>query len=572
MSRQRRFSRDHLVFTAILLAGFAALFYGWQVFWFLTDDAFIAFRYISNSIDGLGYVWNPPPFKPVEGYTSFLWVFVLDGVWRLTGIEPPESSNLLALAFSLGTLTLSALMMWKVCSGERLRSWRNLFVALLVLFMVFNRTFLAWSSSGLETGMFTFFFVSWVFVLLCVPQTGPRLVLAGFASAFLTLTRPDGLLFCAALMGIVVVEILRAANPRDGLRCALAALLPLFLVVIHIAWRKSFYGEWLPNTYYAKVSGVSPATGLLYFASFTLEYALWIPLGVLAWLLAAKSEPLLRALPSVAKPAGFLDWIKRDGVPIAVTGAVLGHFVYYTVIVGGDHFEYRVYNHLIPFSFLGLVWMLSKIDARPAVSTTVAVSLLLFSIPIPWTHWMLTRNLDTRELTYRMSYPVTPAMPGPVKWYGRMFDSAQRSLINQHICMRHQEHKTFHLTYLAKLPTRALGSQISGEENPVVALASVGIPSWVLPNVAVIDVFGLNDYVIARTPLPDNAPRLMAHSRYPPFGYVESFRPNIRLEDGRTRIYERSTPLTSEDIARIEQSWIERIGSLEPFVPEDKRL
>lgn len=54
------------------------LFYGWKLFWFMTDDAYIAFRYVSNSMLGLGYVWNPPPFHPVEGYTSFLWVAILD--------------------------------------------------------------------------------------------------------------------------------------------------------------------------------------------------------------------------------------------------------------------------------------------------------------------------------------------------------------------------------------------------------------------------------------------------------------------------------------------------------------
>jgi len=67
-----------------------AAYCGWRTFWFLTDDAYIAFRYVSNSSLGLGYVWNPPPFRPVEGYTSFLWVVLLDIVWRITGFEPPS--------------------------------------------------------------------------------------------------------------------------------------------------------------------------------------------------------------------------------------------------------------------------------------------------------------------------------------------------------------------------------------------------------------------------------------------------------------------------------------------------
>ena len=57
---------------ALLLAALLALCGGWYLLWFLSDDAFIAFRYVGNRQLGHGYVWNAPPFLPVEGYTSFL--------------------------------------------------------------------------------------------------------------------------------------------------------------------------------------------------------------------------------------------------------------------------------------------------------------------------------------------------------------------------------------------------------------------------------------------------------------------------------------------------------------------
>ena len=84
------------------------LYFGWRLFWFLTDDAYIAFRYVSNSILGYGYVWNAPPFLPVEGYTSFLWVVILDGTWRVFGVEPPEAANWISLIFALLTLALAS--------------------------------------------------------------------------------------------------------------------------------------------------------------------------------------------------------------------------------------------------------------------------------------------------------------------------------------------------------------------------------------------------------------------------------------------------------------------------------
>ena len=60
---------------------------GWQITtsWFVCDDAFIAFRYARNLADGHGLVFNRG--ERVEGFTDFLWVLELAGLWRL-GVRP----------------------------------------------------------------------------------------------------------------------------------------------------------------------------------------------------------------------------------------------------------------------------------------------------------------------------------------------------------------------------------------------------------------------------------------------------------------------------------------------------
>ena len=45
--------RHKWAYLGILLGAAIGLYLGWKVFWFLTDDAFIAFRYVSNSQSGL---------------------------------------------------------------------------------------------------------------------------------------------------------------------------------------------------------------------------------------------------------------------------------------------------------------------------------------------------------------------------------------------------------------------------------------------------------------------------------------------------------------------------------------
>ena len=145
---------------------------------------------------GYGYVWNTPPFKPVEGYTSFLWVVLLDVVWRVTGLEPPAAANGIALVFAGGTVLLIAGMVLRLRLAPALERYRLVFLALVLLGTLTNRTFLAWTSSGLETAMHNFWLTAWVFVALCFRPGSRRwlTVLAGLA-VLLELTRPTACCF-----------------------------------------------------------------------------------------------------------------------------------------------------------------------------------------------------------------------------------------------------------------------------------------------------------------------------------------------------------------------------------------
>ena len=79
-----------------------------------------------------------------------------------------------------------------------------------------------------------------------------------------------------------------------------------------------------------------------------------------------------------------------------------------------------------------------------------------------------------------------------------------------------------------------------------------------------MDFHGLNDFVIARTPVPEDQVRVMAHTRRPPPGYIQSFRPNvIRAESGiTTRV--RKKPLTADEIYALERSWWKKYGKMDP--------
>ncbi|MEZ4319256.1 MAG: hypothetical protein R3F61_17215 [Myxococcota bacterium] len=517
-----------------LFVGLASvgLFAGWWAFWFLCDDAFIAFRYVSNSQLGYGYTWNAPPFRPVEGYSSFLWVFLLDWIWTLTGVEPPEAANPLALGFAFVQLGLIVALVDRL-PLTRLEPYRNAVLGVVLLGTLTNRTFLAWTSSGLETAMFDAFVLAWLLAGLPprartegAPPVGNVTALALCAS-LLELSRPDGLLYCVATVPIAFI----ARRPRE--------LWPLAIAAIHEGWRLWTYGAPLPNTYYAKVAEPWPLMGSAYLASFLLEYGFWLllPLAV------AAAVHAVRNAPSPRDPTAWL--------PAAVVGTLAFHFAYYTFWIGGDHFEYRVYAWAVPLVWIGAFRALDALRWRPSRAFGMLAVVWLVGLPLPWTLWIQTRDIEVRHQRGMPTYQVDKHFPLPLRPLSMAFDALQGYTIGHFAGMRSQTHKIYLNYQRSRFPTREEGSKIRGG-NPVMAHTSVGWPAWSLPHVAIIDEYGLNDAVIARNREPRRRSRLMAHERKPPAGYVGCFLPDIRFDKQGQLLPRPTRQLTDDDIVRCE--------------------
>jgi len=548
--------KTNIVIASILTAAAVGLFLGWKQFWFLTDDAFIAFRYASNSLLGHGYTWNPPPFKPVEGYTSFLWVVIVEYVWRIFGVIPPKSANVISLIFSYLTLLLTAFMVMKMKLSEKLSPFRLIILILILAGILSNRTFLAWTSSGLETAMFNFLMLSWIAIAIFYKKYDSHWrILLTSAAALVYLSRPDGMLIVLGTLAILAASFLASWKQRQINARWFYSLSPILIVPAHLLWRRFTYGEWLPNTYYAKHFGAWPESGLRYFASFVLEYALWFWIGLLIVLTVSyiykKKQP--------SSISGWPDIPQKTFNLYMIVLIIALHVGYYTLIIGGDHFEFRVYSYLIPLIFISFTWILNRLTLKPLMALAMFVIFILFSLPVPWTHYSLTHRFFNREQTHVMKVPIQDRFPGPVRWYAKWFDDLQAWLIHHHVCMRHQEHKVFYQYLSFCFPDREEGEKIGPEDYPVIAMGSVGVPGWVLPHVFVIDLYGLNDYVIARYGKMAHEERLMAHDRQPPPGYLGAFLPNIDISDRTVSFWERPRPLTAEMIIQAEKKYIERI-------------
>jgi arabinofuranosyltransferase len=434
-------------------------------------------------------------------------------------------------------------MLARVDLGARLARARLAVAALGLAGVLSNRTFLAWQSSGLEAPLFILLVLWWVAAALFARTRGAAYALGVTASAaLLALTRPDGLLFAAASVALVAL-----APPAPGRRSALRGAWPLLIVPAHVLWRRHRYGEWLPNTYYAKVVAPWPEAGVRYLASFVLEYGFWILVPLVIFAVAANAG---RMRAAVASAPGGARGLLRTAV---VAGAVLAHVGYYALRVGGDHFEYRILAHTVPLAFVLAAWLIGRMAPPPLAGVAWLAVAVAVSLPVPWAHWVLARNAPppTRAQPH-VVVPVAPAFPARLRRYVETFDELQAWLIPHAICIRWQEHRRFFDSIVARYPPREAGLKVPVSDHPVLAVSAVGLVGWNAPRVAIIDRLGLNDYVIARSKVAEQAYRKMAHDRHPPPGYVECFEPNVSYTPSAFFVAPRAAPLTDAAIEACE--------------------
>jgi arabinofuranosyltransferase len=247
---------------------------------YLIDDSFITLRYAKNLVAGYGLVYNPG--ERVEGYTNFLWAVLLGLFgWLRPGVDLVQVAQALGVIFGAVTLLLVIQFSRRLHGGLE---WGGLIAA---TFLALNGSFVAWSTGGLETTMFACLVFSAAYAYLIYLESSEKYLLAPFLFALAALTRPEGLLF----FGVTAVHFgwrtirqdRRAAVGRLAVWCLpfVAIYLPYF------AWRYSYYGFLLPNTFYAKVGAgiIQYLRGIRYVFDYVFGYGALVFLFPLALLL-----------------------------------------------------------------------------------------------------------------------------------------------------------------------------------------------------------------------------------------------------------------------------------------------
>lgn len=315
------------ILTIFLIISITVLFvHNVNSHYFLGDDAFISFRYALNLIEGKGLVWNVGEY--VEGYTNFLWVLLMAASLAL-GIAPELASNVLSIIS--GALLIYALGTF----SARKRTLMDPFLWLPLVILSISKSFTAWSTSGLETMFFTLVIFAALITFLKERETKHYLpIKSALLFSIGALTRPEGNLFLAIAGCFFLFDIV---TKKRSLKTGIIWSLPCLLIIgTHLLWRYSYYGFWLPNTFYAKVPGTWWEQGFFYLSLFVKSYHI-------IWFL-----PFLLVPPL----------LKRKGPHYSAVlfFTVIAIYLFYVVSVGGDRFEFRFLVVIFPYFY----WLIAE--------------------------------------------------------------------------------------------------------------------------------------------------------------------------------------------------------------------
>lgn len=341
-----------LIATAILLP------HAW-LFDFVTDDAYISFRYARNLALHGQLVFNLG--ERVEGFTNFLWTVLLALGFKFN-VGPITASRFLGIAFAVGTLAIVNRMSLQL-SNQRPSAWH--FVAPVVLSSM--GAFACWSTGGLETQLFTFL-VTLGFHLLLKEISSNQGQASAAIFALAAMTRPEGafLFVLAAIFRFFLFAIrLKRIWPQRLELSWLGIFLLLFLP--YYVWRWHYFGYPLPNTFYVKSAGGQGTwlLGFFYLRRFIEDYgiAFFILLAFIGW---SSKEDLRR---KDLRRLTLFVWLS---------------FAAYVVNVGGDFMGlYRFILPILPLGALTLQESLSSLWQRLHIqlgSVPLGLGLALISI------------------------------------------------------------------------------------------------------------------------------------------------------------------------------------------------
>ena len=484
----------------------------------ILDDSFIFFRYAENVFNGFGFVWNIGE-QPVEGYSSFFYLVLLIIAKSLT-------LNLELFAIVLGTVTSALTLFYSYLIYELLFSNNNKTHTaniVTVIILTLSPACSYWSGAGMETSLYSMFIVLTFYYFLKLPENSKSSLLKGILFGILCVIRFEAVLFFV----IATYYQLKAENSYFKIKLTKSSFLLIlgFTIIFgtYFIWRWSYFGYFLPNTFYAKTGGglQQIAGGFLYvIKALRLFYGFaWIPILLVSVFFRKEM---------IKKQSAFLLFV---GIASLLT----------TVLVGGDHFHLgRFVLAILPFLFVffppALANLLSTNFKTIKLNPSIVVGILLISI------FALLLAKPVNQETFRGFQNLLSDQKKIIEVYDK---STEREIVewqNGFVIMGKTLNKIADKNdYIAAVPIGAIGYY---------------------SKIGVIDMVGIVDPIIAHEKLAeDHIKKWTAGHTKGDGNYILSRKPKfIQLTDYLTR-----TPLEKPHKRSLQFKSVEEIWNAEDF-------
>jgi hypothetical protein len=298
-----------------------------QRYFSLLDDAMISMRYAENFAEGNGPYFNPRGEK-VEGYTNPLWMLIMTGVHLLPIAKQYTSLVVQLLAAVLMSINLFfvAKLTDLIANGRKYVVYTA--VILTAVFLPLN----LWALGGMEVAALVPITTATAYFLYLAVREQKYYLQLILLPAVGSLLRPDYLLLMFTFYFIAVSYIKERDKKFDNI-----FLLALFVVVfLMLSFRLYYYDDFLPNTYYLKMTGYPWYLRIIRgFLSFVSLGYIWLWMGVL-WLYKDKN-------------ANYYTYSFIFIIPAVM--------ILYSIYIGGDAWDWwngsnRFVSIVIPIIFI----------------------------------------------------------------------------------------------------------------------------------------------------------------------------------------------------------------------------
>ncbi len=451
------------------------------------DDAYITMRVIENFVAGYGPNFNIG--ERVQVYTHPLWMFLLSGEYFLFKHVPFMNSQpfLLYYLVIFSSLFLSLLSVLVFCR-KLTASWQAAVFGLLVL--IFSRSFIHYSTSGLENPLSYLLVVLFLWVVFLDHN---KIFLVSLIAGLAILTRQDYLLLFFPFL------IYAVWSSEDKLRSILELLAGLTPVLLWHLFSLFYYGFPFPNTAYAKLNTELNRLELLRIG-FVYFKDLWVRdrLTLLTILLA-----LIISLVSKRRPHQMI-------------GAGILLYLFYILLIGGDYMSGRFFSVPLVLS-LG---MLASMDGiRTPAYLWAGLAAIIVGLTVPHSTFS--------------NYPPPGIKDFSVFVYADQVIDERASYYERTGLLSEDKY------YIKILYPRPRRWKFDLSQYEVKMLNDLGMKGYSAgPSVHVYDMYALSDPLLAR--IPSN-PRNSApgHNARPiPEGYLETlWSGENQIEDPAIRLY-----------------------------------